>query len=144
MSNHSRKEPRPYSNFLLVAWPKDIEGAVISFKEEKYKHKTRPSAWHVPSWIHDGSTAWTIFKTHWKKIVLTLFSPFSQDARTLESNHDSDQGKMYLGKIVQDIYKLFDIFHQKNFPGYELVATTSDGKNALRRRWSFSFINPHA
>jgi len=69
-----------------------------------------------------------------KKIVLTIFSPFSQDARTLESNHDSDQGKMYLGKIVQDIYKLFDIFHQKNFLGYELVAATSDGKNALRRR----------
>ena len=69
-----------------------------------------------------------------KKIVLTLFSPFSQDARILQSNHDSDKGKMYLGKIVQDIYKLFDIFHQKNFLGYELVATTSDGKNALRRR----------
>ena len=69
-----------------------------------------------------------------KKIVLTLFSPFSQDARILQSNHDSDKGKMYLGKIVQDIYKLFDIFQQKNFLGYELVATTSDGKNALRRR----------
>lgn len=69
-----------------------------------------------------------------KKIVLTLFSPFSQDARILQSNHDSDKGKMYLGKIVQDIYKLFDIFHQKNCLGYELVATTSDGKNALRRR----------
>ena len=66
-----------------------------------------------------------------KKIVLTLFSPFSQDARTLESNHDSDQGKMYLEKIVQDIYKLFDIFHQTNFLGYELVATTSDGKKRL-------------
>ena len=33
-----------------------------------------------------------------KKIVLTLFSPFSQDAGTLESNHDSDQGKCTLEK----------------------------------------------
>lgn len=37
---------------------------------------------------------------------------------------------MYLGKIVQDIYKLFDIVHQKNFLGYELVATTYDGKTS--------------